>query len=59
MMVRQQARYSDSGDDSVKAVSDLIGRGVSLRSAAAALGISASTLEYRIKKYRSRHNEGI
>lgn len=59
ILVRQQARYSDSGDDSVRAVCDLIGRGVSLRSAAAALGISASTLEYRIKKYRSRHDEEI
>ena len=59
MLVQQQARYSGIGDDSVKAVSELIGRGVSLRSAAAALGISASTLEYRIKKYRSRHDEEI
>ena len=59
MLVQQQARYSGSGDDSVKAVSELIGRGVSLRSAAVALGISASTLEYRIKKYRSRHDEEI
>jgi SpoVK/Ycf46/Vps4 family AAA+-type ATPase len=59
MLVQQQARYSGIGDDSVKAVSELIGRGVSLRSAAGALGISASTLEYRIKKYRSRHDEEI
>ena len=59
ILVQQQARYSDSGDDSLKAVSGLIERGVSLRSAAAAFGIPASTLEYRIKKYRSRQDEEI
>lgn len=31
---------------------DLLDRGVSLRAAASALGISHSTLEYQVKKFR-------
>ena len=36
----------------MKAVCEMLDRGVSLRAAAAALGVSHSTLEYQVKKYR-------
>ena len=45
-------KFSDDGDNSIKIISEMIDRGVSLRAAAKALGVTHSTLEYRIQKYR-------
>lgn len=45
-------KFSDDGDNTIKIISDMIDRGVSLRTAAKALGVTHSTLEYRIQKYR-------
>ncbi len=45
-------KFSDDVDDVMKIISEMLDRGVSLRTAAKALGMTHSTLEYRIQKYR-------
>lgn len=52
ILIQQKTKYSDNGDDSMEVICDMLDKGVSLRAAAAALGISHSTLEYQVKKYR-------
>lgn len=52
ILIQQKTKYSDSGEEAMKAVCEMLDRGVSLRAAAAALGVSHSTLEYQVKKYR-------
>lgn len=52
LLIQMLTNYSDSGDITIKVVCDMLDRGVSLRTAAAALGISHSTLEYQVQKYR-------
>ena len=52
ILIQQKTKYSDSGDEAMKVICDMLDRGVSLRTAASALGISHSTLEYQVKKYR-------
>lgn len=56
ILVQQLTKYSDSSEDAMKVVCEMIDRGGSLRSAAAALSLSVSTLEYRVKKYRGDVN---
>jgi len=52
ILVQQRTKYSENNDDSLKVICEMLDRGVSLRAAASALGISHSTLEYQVKKYR-------
>ena len=52
ILVQKKTKYSDNNDESMKVICDMLDRGVSLRAAASALGISHSTLEYQVKKYR-------
>ena len=52
IFIQQQTKYSDSGDNMLRVICEMIDRGVSLRSAAAAIGGSPSTLEYQVKKFR-------
>ena len=52
ILIQQKTKYSDNNDESMKVICDMLDRGVSLRAAATALGISHSTLEYQVKKFR-------
>lgn len=52
IFIQQQTMYSGSNDDVMKLLSDMNNKGVSLRSLAKAIGVTHSTLDYRIKKYR-------
>ena len=52
ILIQQKTKYSDNNDESMKVICDMLDKGVSLRAAASALGISHSTLEYQVKKYR-------
>ena len=52
ILIQQKTKYSDSNEDAMRVVCDMLDKGVSLRAAASALGISHSTLEYQVKKYR-------
>ena len=52
ILVQQKTKFSDGGDETMKVVCEMLDDGVSLRAAAEALGITHSTLEYQVKKYR-------
>ncbi len=52
ILIQHLTKYADSSDESMKVVSDMLERGVSLRAIAKALGMSHNTLDYQIKKYR-------
>lgn len=52
IMVQQKTKFSDGGDETMKVVCEMLDNGVSLRAAAEALGVTHSTLEYQVKKYR-------
>jgi len=52
IFIQQQTMYSGSNDDIVKLLSEMNNKGISLRSLAKAIGVTHSTLDYRIKKYR-------
>ncbi len=52
ILVQQKTKFSDSGDETMKVICEMLDSGVSLRSAAEALGVTHSTLEYQVKKYR-------
>jgi len=52
ILVRQKTKFSDGGDETMKVVCEMLDDGVSLRAAAEALGITHSTLEYQVKRYR-------
>jgi SpoVK/Ycf46/Vps4 family AAA+-type ATPase len=58
IFIQQQTMYSGSNDDAMELISDLNNRGVSLRALAKAVGITHSTLDYRIKKYRGELTNG-
>ena len=58
IMVQQKTKYSDSGTETMKTICEMLDRGVSLRTAAEAMGISHSTLEYQVKKYRGELANG-
>ncbi len=58
IFIQQQTMYSGSNDDAMELISDLNNKGVSLRSLAKAVGITHSTLDYRIKKYRGELTNG-
>lgn len=58
IFIQQQTMYSGSNDDVIELISNLNKKGVSLRALAKAVGVTHSTLDYRIKKYREeRTNE--
>lgn len=52
ILVQQKTKFSDSGDETMKVICEMLDSGVSLRAAAEALGVTHSTLEYQVKKYR-------
>lgn len=52
ILIQHLTKYSDSSDESMKVVNDMLERGVSLRAIAKALGMSHNTLDYQVKKYR-------
>lgn len=53
ILIQQKTKYSDNNEESMKVICEMLDKGVSLRTAATALGISHSTLEYQVKKFRS------
>jgi SpoVK/Ycf46/Vps4 family AAA+-type ATPase len=57
IMVQQRTKYSDSGNETMEVICEMLDKGVSLRSAADAMGISHSTLEYQVHKYREGKND--
>lgn len=52
ILIQQKAKYSDNGEDTMRVICEMLDNGVSYRTAAEALGISHSTLQYRVEKYR-------
>lgn len=52
ILIQQKAKFSDTGEDTMRVICEMLDNGVSLRTAADALGISHSTLQYRVEKYR-------
>lgn len=52
ILIQQKTKYSDNNEDVMKVICEMLNRGVSLRVAASAMGISHSTLAYQVKKYR-------
>ena len=58
ILIQQKTKYSDSSEESMRVISEMLDNGVGYRTAANALGISHSTLQYRIKKYREEKNNG-
>lgn len=52
ILVQQKTKFSDGGDETMKVICEMLDSGVSLRVAAEALGVTHSTLEYQVKKYR-------
>ncbi len=52
ILIQQQTMFSGSNEDTVKLLSDMNNKGISLRTLAKAIGVTHSTLDYRIKKYR-------
>lgn len=52
ILVQQKTKFSDGGDETMKVICEMLDSGVSLRAAAEALGVTHSTLEYQVKKYR-------
>ncbi len=52
ILIQQLTKFSDSGEESMKVICEMLERGVSLRAAAKAMGISHNTLDYQVKKYK-------
>lgn len=52
ILVQQKTKFSDGGEETIRTICDMLDSGVSIRAAAEAIGISHSTLEYQVKKYR-------
>ncbi|MGI5831438.1 MAG: AAA family ATPase [Thermoguttaceae bacterium] len=57
ILMQQKTRYSENSRDSMKILCEMLDKGVSLRAAASALGVSHSTLEYQIKSFRRINHE--
>lgn len=53
IILRRLTEYGSTQLKNIKVVATLLDRGVTLRTAAAALGVSHSTLEYQVQKYRA------
>lgn len=56
ILIQQKTKYSDNSINTMKVICEILDKGVSLRVAASALGISHSTLEYQVKKYRENES---
>ncbi len=52
ILIQQKTKFSDSGEDAMKIICEMLDKGVSLRAVAKALGLSHSTLDYQVKKFR-------
>lgn len=52
LIIRRLTKYTSNPDNNISVISEMLNRGVSIRTAAQALGVSHSTLEYQINKYR-------
>lgn len=57
ILIQQKTNFSDNGGDVMRTVCEMLDRGVSLRTVASAMGITHSTLDYQVKKYRGERNE--
>jgi hypothetical protein len=57
ILMHKKTRYSENSRDSMKILCEMLDKGVSLRAAASALGVSHSTLEYQIKSFRRINHE--
>lgn len=55
LLIQQKTQFSNKSTDAMKEICELLDHGISLRNVAASLGISHSTLEYRVDKYRSEN----
>lgn len=58
LFIKHRTHFSESSDDSMREICRLLDSGVSLRTVASALGLSHSTLEYRVQKYRGMKHDG-
>ena len=56
ILIQQKTNFSDNSADVMKTICDMIDKGVSLRVVASAMGITHSTLDYQVKKYRGDRN---
>ena len=52
ILIQQKTNFSDNATDVMKTICDMLDKGVSLRVVASAMGITHSTLDYQVKKYR-------
>jgi len=52
ILIQQKTNFSDNAADVMKTICDMLDKGVSLRVVASAMGITHSTLDYQVKKYR-------
>lgn len=52
ILVQQKTKFSDGRDEILKVVCEMLDAGVTIRAAAEALGMTHSTLEYQVQKYR-------
>ena len=58
IFIQHQTLYSGSADDTIKLLSEINNKGVSLRTLAKAVGVTHSTLDYRIRKFRGEQVDG-
>jgi SpoVK/Ycf46/Vps4 family AAA+-type ATPase len=58
IFIQHQTMYSGSADDTIKLLSEINNKGVSLRTLAKAVGVTHSTLDYRIRKFRGEQVDG-
>ena len=56
ILIQQKTNFSDNSTDVMKTICDMLDKGVSLRVVASAMGITHSTLDYKVKKYRGDRN---
>lgn len=52
ILIQQKTKFSDGGNDTMRIICEMLDKGVSLRAAAKAMGISHSTLDYQVRKFR-------
>jgi len=56
ILIQKKTNFSDNSTDVMKTICDMLDKGVSLRVVASAMGITHSTLDYQVKKYRGDRN---
>lgn len=52
ILIQLRTKFSDVGDENMQVICEMLDRGVSLRAAAKAMGVSHNTLDYQVKKFR-------